>query len=574
MNSTTQTQTPTQTQRYSTLVMNQAPCHTWNVSNDPARRSRVTRHLSDYYQKEELSVISRTNPDNFKTQYLHRALPRQHAHVLAALGSSSHFVSREFPVVSGYEHLAANKRFSCGGGHHDDYHHEWFQSVSARCHDTCHESSLTRISSPYQKHHLTALSGMTGLLVTRLMNREKTNSIKTKKKHAEITNRRIHSTLAAECLAGNRYYRTLTMCRVGVQYPVGFVASNVKTRLTAADMTPEAIAATQDKLRETYNANIDRLMTMTAMFKRGFVGIDQIREDPQFVEMKTAFWRLANQLLRLKEEIEAIAQPPNGMDFQSQMLFLERKNAKRVSAVSFVAEPAAIAPKLYDYDITHLFDGATQSYSYYIKVAKHTLMRLAADGSVASFLAAAAIEPELVTDDCAIRIGGNIDEYHGLSLKACANHVPSRHPVFGALRLKHRRHIMRTADAVNASSERVHPRLDAPQMGVTRGEERFKLTYVPLWDMAEDIYKKEAGFDILRKFPERKNSGKVISVTQADNEFKERVYALGMLDSQQHRRPWRDMSDDYDYDDDYYDDDDRDSEDEDDYDYDDDDVRG
>ena len=572
MNSTTPT--PTQTQRYSTLVMNQAPCHTWNVSNDPARRSRVTRHLSDYYQKEELSVISRTNPDNFKTQYLHRALPRQHALVLAALGSSSHFVSREFPVVSGYEHLAANKRFSCGGGHHDDYHHEWFQSVSARCHDTCHESSLTRISSPYQKHHLTALSGMTGLLVTRLMNREKTNSIKTKKKHAEITNRRIHSTLAAECLAGNRYYRTLTMCRVGVQYPVGFVASNVKTRLTAADMTPEAIAATQDKLRETYNANIDRLMTMTAMFKRGFVGIDQIREDPQFVEMKTAFWRLANQLLRLKEEIEAIAQPPNGMDFQSQMLFLERKNAKRVSAVSFVAEPAAIAPKLYDYDITHLFDGATQSYSYYIKVAKHTLMRLAADGSVASFLAAAAIEPELVTDDCAIRIGGNIDEYHGLSLKACANHIPSRHPVFGALRLKHRRHIMRTADAVNASSERVHPRLDAPQMGVTRGEERFKLTYVPLWDMAEDIYKKEAGFDILRKFPERKNSGKVISVTQADNEFKERVYALGMLDSQQHRRPWSDMSDDYDYDDDYYDDDDdRDSEDEDDYDYDDD-VRG
>ena len=572
MNSTTQT--PTQTQRYSTLVMDQAPCHTWNVSNDPARRSRVTRHLSDYYQKEELSVISRTNPDNFKTQYLHRALPRQHAHVLAALGSSSHFVSREFPVVSGYEHLAANKRFSCGGGHHDDYHHEWFQSVSARCHDTCHESSLTRISSPYQKHHLTALSGMTGLLVTRLMNREKTNSIKTKKKHAEITNRRIHSTLAAECLAGNRYYRTLAMCRVGVQYPVGFVASNVKTRLTAADMTPEAIAATQDKLRETYNANIDRLMTMTAMFKRGFVGIDQIREDPQFVEMKTAFWRLANQLLRLKEEIEAIAQPPNGVDFQSQMLFLERKNAKRVSAVSFVAEPAAIAPKLYDYDITHLFDGATQSYSYYIKVAKHTLMRLAADGSVASFLAAAAIEPELVTDDCAIRIGGNIDEYHGLSLKACANHIPSRHPVFGALRLKHRRHIMRTADAVNVSSERVHPRLDAPQMGVTRGEERFKLTYVPLWDMAEDIYKKEAGFDILRKIPERKNSGKVISVTQADNEFKERVYALGMLDSQQHRRPWRDMSDDYDYDDDYYDDDDRDSEDEDDYDYDDDDVRG
>ena len=572
MNSTTQT--PTQTQRYSTLVMNQAPCHTWNVSNDPARRSRVTRHLSDYYQKEELSVISRTNPDNFKTQYLHRALPRQHALVLAALGSSSHFVSREFPVVSGYEHLAANKRFSCGGGHHDDYHHEWFQSVSARCHDTCHESSLTRISSPYQKHHLTALSGMTGLLVTRLMNREKTNSIKTKKKHAEITNRRIHSTLAAECLAGNRYYRTLTMCRVGVQYPVGFVASNVKTRLTAADMTPEAIAATQDKLRETYNANIDRLMTMTAMFKRGFVGIDQIREDPQFVEMKTAFWRLANQLLRLKEEIEAIAQPPNGMDFQSQMLFLERKNAKRVSAVSFVAEPAAIAPKLYDYDITHLFDGATQSYSYYIKVAKHTLMRLAADGSVASFLAAAAIEPELVTDDCAIRIGGNIDEYHGLSLKACANHIPSRHPVFGALRLKHRRHIMRTADAVNVSSERVHPRLDAPQMGVTRGEERFKLTYTPLWDIVEDIQITSSGIDMTRTFSERRNSGKVISVTKADNEFKERVYALGMLDSQQHRRPWRDMSDDYDYDD-YYDYDSGDNEDcdEDDYD-DDDDVRG
>lgn len=541
--------------------MDQAPCHMWNVSNDPARRSRVKRHLSDYYQNEELSVISRTTPDNFNTQYLHRALPRQHALVLAALGSSSRFVSRDFPVVSGYEHVAANKRFSCGG-HHDDYHHEWFQSASARCHDTCYESSLTRISSPYQKHHLTALSGITGLLVTRLMSREKTNSIKTIKKQAEITNRRIHSTLAAECLAGNRYYRTLTMCRVDVRHPVGFIVSNAKTRLTADDMTSEAIAATHDKLRETYNANIDRLMMMTSMFKRGFVSIDQIRKDPQFVEMKTAFWRLANQLMRLKEDVEAVAQPPNGLDLESQMLFSERKNAKRISAISFLAEPAAIAPKLYDYDITHLLDGETQSYTNYVKVAKHTYARLACDGSVASFLAFAAIEPELTTKDCAIRIGGKVDEFHGLSLKACANHIPSRHPVFGALRLKHRCHIMRTADAVNTSSERVHPRLDSPQMGVTRTEERFNLTYTPLCDIVEDI-QRTSGIDMLRKFPERKNSGKVISVNQADNEFKARVYPLGMLDSRQHTRRWCNNSDDYDYDD--YDRDRDDREDEHDY---------
>lgn len=507
--------------------MDQAPCHTWNVSNDPAHRSRVTRHLSDYYQKEELSVISRTNPDNFKTQYLHRALPRQHALVLAALGSSSHFVSGEFPVVSGYEHLAANKRFSFGG-HHHDYHHEWFQSASARCHDTCHESSLTRISSAYQKHHLTAISGMTGLLVTRLMSREKTNSIKTKKKHAEITNRRIHSTIAAECLAGNRYYRTLTMCRVGVQYPVGL---NVKTRLTAADMRPEAIAATQDKLRETYNANIDRLMMMTVMFKRGFVGIDQIREDPQFVEMKTAFWRLANQLMRLKEDVEAMAQPPNGRDLESQMLFSERKNAKRISAISWLAEPAAIAPKLYDYDITHLLDGVTQSYTNYVKVTKHTCARLACDGSVASFLAFAAIEPELTTADCAIRIGGKVDEYHGLSLKACANHIPSRHPVFGALRMKHACHIMRTADVVNMSSERVYPNIDAPLMGVMRdNNERFCATYTPLYEWIEDIMSRQARFYPLRKFPQTKqNTGNIIQATEAVAEFKERVYPHGMV---------------------------------------------
>jgi len=403
----------------------------------------------------------------------------------------------------------------------------------ARVHDDEHVTPFTELTSNYQKHHLTSLSAMTGLLVLRLINHPQLISSKTKKKHAEITKQYLHSALAAEYLIGNRYYRNLMMNRrcVGFIHPVGFLSSDVRANLTADDITPDALRATQDELRETYNANIGRLLAMIEMFKRGFVNIDQIREDPEFVRLMTAFWRSANQTIKLKDEFEHQPAPPEYLDYTSDTpSFEERKEAKRVSLIARIAEQAAIAPMLYQYDIAHLFDNDRQSYARNIQVTKHTWTRLANDGSTASFLAFAAIEPQMVTDDHAPQLGGTPSVFNGISLKSCANHVPTRHPVFGSLRMKHRCHILRTADALNISSQRVHPNQDAPLLGVSRDNNaRFRMTYAPMYDLIEETTRPEITIDMMRDFPEtHPNTGKIISAADAEAEFKERVYAHGM----------------------------------------------
>jgi len=499
--------------------------HEWNVSathDDDARNSVITR-ISDYYYAESTKT---KNP----------AYPRHHALILAALSSSSKFVSRGFPstIVSGYERTrSATPRLT--------------------------SSIVTKLASTYQKHHLTALAGMTGLLVTRLlMLTPRINSLKTKKKHAEITQQYIHSALAAEYLVGNRYYRLGAAFSVTTtpldkeKHPVGFLEQrNFKSNLTAADITPDAIRATQEELHQLYNANIDRLFFMTQQYKHGFVSRDTIREDPEFVRMMSAFWRLAIQHMNMKDEFEAQAANP-----LTRMWFSLRKNARRITLVSMVAETAVLNPGLYDYDVTHIFDNPSGSYANYIQSAKATWIRLAGDGSNASFLAFAAIEPTMVREEYAPRIGGNPADYHGLSLMSCANYIPSRDPVFGALKKRHSCHMMRTADAVNMSFGQVEPlNPESPARGVCRDQERFQTRYAPFYEMVEDARRKETILgNVDWNFEEKcENTGEIICSFQALREFRERVwpsFGSGI------RREY--ISSDYCYDDedDYYDDED------------------
>lgn len=501
--------------------------HSWNIVStktnpESMSSSKSARVITDYYYKEECGAFPRNLYEKSEPKPINRSFPRHHALVLAARCSSSKLVSSVFPfVTTGYERGCSEVNGSLS------------RFAYARVHDDEHVTPFTELTSNYQKHHLTSLSAMTGLLVLRLINHPQLISSKTKKKHAEITKQYLHSALAAEYLIGNRYYRNLMMNRrcVGFIHPVGFLSSDVRANLTADDITPDALRATQDELRETYNANIGRLLAMIEMFKRGFVNIDQIREDPEFVRLMTAFWRSANQTIKLKDEFEHQPAPPEYLDYTSDTpSFEERKEAKRVSLIARIAEQAAIAPMLYQYDIAHLFDNDRQSYARNIQVTKHTWTRLANDGSTASFLAFAAIEPQMVTDDHAPQLGGTPSVFNGISLKSCANHVPTRHPVFGSLRMKHRCHILRTADVLNAASQRVHPNQDAPLLGVSRDNNaRFRMTYAPMYDLIEETTRPEITIDMMRDFPEtHPNTGKIISAADAEAEFKERVYAHGM----------------------------------------------
>ena len=531
--------------------------HSWNVvstntNTNPECMSstKPARVITDYYHKEKCGAFPRKLNELCQLKPINRSYPRHHALVLAARCSSSKLVSSEFAfVTTGYERGCSEVNGSLS------------RFAYARVHDDEHVTPLTELASVYQKHHLTCLSGLSGLLVTRLLNRRQIISPNTKKKHAEITKQYLHSALAAEYLIGNRYYRNLMINHrsLGVRHPVGFLVSDLRANLTADDIAPDALRATQDELRESYNANIDRLLAMIEMFKRGFVSIDQIREDPEFVRLMTAFWRSANQTIKMKTEFEHQPAPPHDFDYTSPLSFEERKEAKRISVIARIAEPAAIAPMLYQYHVAHLFDSQNQGYAHYIKTSKHTWKRLANDGSTASFLAFAAIEPQMVTDDHAPQLGGTPSVFHGMSLKSCANHVPTRHPVFGSLRMKHRCHILRTADALNTSSQRVHPNQDAPLLGVSRDtNSRFRMIYAPVYDLIEETTRLEIAIDVMRKFPEtHQNRGRIISAADAEAEFKERVYTHGMASCTPVRRSiyWDDDDDyysdcDYDYDDD------------------------
>ena len=523
--------------------------HDWNIAADitPEERVKAIQQINDYYFKERFDRSK--NPISTH--------PYHHALILAALGSSSRLVLREFPfvVTPGYDRRVE----ACAHA----YPH---------VHDPSRVSSFTKMASAYQKHHITGLSGMTGLLVSRLMTHPQFVSRKTQKKYTEITKQRTHSNFAAECITGGRYNTQIARSSCGKR-PVGFISCDFLSNLTNADITPDAVRLTQDELRRLYDANIVRLMAMVKLFKRGFIGLAVFREDPEFVKMMTLFWRSSSQLLKLIEVGEHQSVPPSTtQDLHATSAFLDRKDAKHITMLSMVAETYAITPLLYQYDISQIFDSSFQSYSTFIKVTKETLNRLAGDGSTASFLAFSAIEPDMVTKKYAPKLGGSLCDFHGLTLKSCANHIPSRHPVFGALRVKHRRHIIRTADAVNASSVRVHPNLDAPMMGVTRDtKERFDSNYAPFYEcVVEDVTSRDWRIDAARTFPKCKmNTGKVLAVGEAAavQEFKERVYPLGMKEPVvPRRRGLYDDSDD-DYDDDDYDDD----EDENDHDHDDDD---
>lgn len=483
---------------YTSLQMDEW-AHEWKVSrdkfNNPDDKAAISTRISDYYAAESKKT---KNP----------AFPRHHALVLAALGSSSKFVSRGFPstVVSGYERCST--------------------TTTTRTRTT----TTTRLTSPYQKHHLTALSGMTGLLVMRLMTPTTPQfiTLKTKKKYAEITQQYIHSALAAEYLVGNRYYRILfsplaclnEFIGKDQNHPVGFLDCDVNLSLTAESITPDAICATQDVLRQLYNDNIARLRTMVQQYKRGFVSRETICEDPEFVRLMSAYWRVARQLMKMKDDFETQAAQP-----LTQLWFSARKNAKRITVISKVTEPGVIAPGLYDYDIAHIFDNTCGSYARYVQSTKSTWLRLASDGSNASFLGFAAIEPTMVTEDYAPRIGGNFAEYHGLSFMSCANYIPSRDPIFGALKKQHQSHMIRTAYAVNESFGRVHPyQHNSPARGVCRDHSRFEEKYAPFYEIVEDV---RTIVDISADWTyeeNRKNKGKIVSAYEGIREFRERVW--------------------------------------------------
>ena len=422
--------------------------HIWNIRS--TSRSAAAA-IEDFYLHENMSS---TNPKQNPHTQINKSFPRHHALVCASLDSTRVLIARR--DTGG----VCRKRYT-----NDD----------AR-------------TTAYQKHHLVSMSGLAGLLIARWtgVTVARAHTIKTAKKHAEITAKYTHSVLACEILVGNRYYRDLPRV-LASSSSLSSSSSNIigndnSTNLTPADVTPESVAATKTELLETYTAQIDRLLHAVAQYKRGFVGLQAIRSDPEFMRMMCAYWRYCKQLIKIHRNFEENRDDDDYDGDSDGECFVaaadETFATRRFFVSADVSAVSAMVPQLYNYDIVHLFDGATQGYAKFVKITRHTLVRLSNDGLTAAFLSFAAIEPRMVTAEMAPKHG---TKYLTTSLPSCANHIPSRDPLFGLLRIKHRANIPRTADAVNAVNADIQgiPRLP-PSIRNVRN-------YSPLYDTLENI---------------------------------------------------------------------------------------
>ena len=402
--------------------------HVWNIRSS-ASTAAAAAAVSDFYLYENMSSV---NVNQSPHTHLNKSFPHHHALVCASLGSTREIIAHEATGRAG----VCRKRYT-------------------------NEARTTA----YQKHHLVSMSGLAGLLIARWtgVTGARAHTIKTAKKHAEITAKYAHSILACEFLVSNRYYRDLPHLLVSsLSTIVGNDNSTLRfTRMTPADVTPEIVAATKTELIETYTAQIDRLLDAVKQYKRGFMGIQAIRSDPEFTRLMCAYWRYCNQVTKLHQTFEQNRYDSGDSDGYSDGDDRgdgdrsERFATRRFLLASNVCSVVAMVPQLYNYDIVHLFDGASQGYARYVKTAKFTLVRLSNDGLTTAFLSFAVIEPQMVTAEMAPKHG---TKYVTTSILSCANHIPSRDPLFGALRVKHRALIPRTADAVNAADIQGIPR--------------------------------------------------------------------------------------------------------------------
>jgi hypothetical protein len=421
--------------------------HIWNIRSTSRSAASATAAIEDFYIHENMSSA---NPKQNPHTQINKSFPRHHALVCASLDSTRELIARRDTGV-------CRKRY------------------------TTNDARTTA----YQKHHLVSMSGLAGLLIARWtgVTGARAHTIKTAKKHAEITAKYTHSTLACEILVGNRYYRDLPRV-LASSSSLSSSSSNIigndnSMNLTSADVTPESVAATKTELLETYTAQIDRLLDAVRQYKRGFVGLQTIRSDPEFTRMMCAYWRYCKQLMKIHRNFEENRDDDDYDGDSDGECFVaaadETFATRRFFVSADVCAVSAMVPQLYNYDIVHLFDGATQGYAKFVKTARHTLVRLSNDGLTAAFLSFAAIEPRMVTAEMAPKHG---TKYLTTSLPSCANHIPSRDPLYGALRVKHREIIPRTAEVVNADIQGI-PRLP-PSMRNVRN-------YSPLYDTLENI---------------------------------------------------------------------------------------
>jgi hypothetical protein len=282
---------------------------------------------------------------------------------------------------------------------------------------------------------------MTGLLVSRLFNisSAKPYTIKWSKNHADITAKHIHSALASEYLIGCRYYYNLQKVIQDI-YAIGMGHTPIYRDLAAEDATFEKIQENKVQLGALYNSAIARLEHEIKQFRRGFLSLQTIREDPEYKKMLEVFWLIQAQCMKYKDVVTSGSIARHIFCENNNIAYDSRSISIMVCNLVFSCQ--AICPRLFSYDIAHLFDNRTGSYARYVKTTKAKQLELCNQGLISGFLTFAAVEPNLVSA-C---VAPHIEEskwYNPSGFSTYAFHIPSRDTAFGPLLSKHRSHIPR-----------------------------------------------------------------------------------------------------------------------------------
>jgi hypothetical protein len=395
--------------------------NTWRIydKNESAQKTKETKEtLEHYYFYDDASNVKKLALG----EGIKKSFPHHHCRMRASLYSAQAILDDNCP--------------------HRFYTTDVFQPAGstnalARIHanNEGFNTPFTELTA-HQKNYLQAQSAMAGLLVSRLfgVSSAKPHTIKYLKKHADLTAKYIHSAFASECLIGNRYYYNLPTVLSGKKSIIG----------KAEDATREKIQENRAQVIELYNSNIERLDNAVKQFRRGFLSIQTIREDSEFNKLLEKFWTLQTQCMKYRDVTISGMSAHQSLCEKKNITF-DRKYIE-VVICNLVFSCQAICPRLFSYDVAHLFDNCAGSYARYVKVVRDKQLEMCKDGLISAFLAFSAIEPKMVSTTMAPHMEQK--EWCYPEFSDYGFHIPSRDAIFGQLLSKHRVHIPRPVKIV------------------------------------------------------------------------------------------------------------------------------
>jgi hypothetical protein len=424
------------TQRHATIItgytLRVINDRTWRIYGDNGTNNaekNVEKIVEQYYFHEDVSNVNKLASG----KCIQKSFPHHHCLMRASL-SSAQTILDDKCLHRSYARTAYA------------FQPEWIvgsMDALARIH-TVNEGFQTPFTefTAHQKKYLMAQSAMAGLLVSRLFgfSSAKPNTIKWLKKHADLTAKYIHSALACEYLIGNRYYYNLPQVLSQEMFPIGRLPIEKRlVNIKAKDATYDKIQESRAQLVELYNSNIERLEDAVKQFRRGTLSIQTIREDSEYKKMLDMFWLLQTQCIKYISVSESC--------MSARQTYCERNNIAfdrrsiQVMVCNLVFSCQVIYPRLFAYEIAHLFDNCSGTYARYVQVTKAKHLEMCNQGLTSAFLAFSAIEPNMVSTNLAPHI--KECDAHPSDFSEYAYHIPSRDAIFGPLLSKHRVHIPR-----------------------------------------------------------------------------------------------------------------------------------